>query len=99
MHLPQSQHDSKMKLMKALQKDEYSQMQKRADVNVRSLALLNEERRKMLDLPPLTAIDYNCIERAAVKLKLIVECLTIAKRMSGNALLSRDVILNQLTRQ
>jgi hypothetical protein len=29
------------------------------------MAFMNEERRKRMGLPPLTPIDYNCLERAA----------------------------------
>lgn len=36
---------------------------------------MNEERRKHLGLLPLTVIDYNCIDRAALKIKLILDCL------------------------
>ena len=65
-------------------------------MKARSLVALNEERRKRLNLPALTPIDYNCIERAAAKLKLIVDCLMVNKRMSGSALLSRDMLLKKL---
>jgi len=36
---------------------------------------MNEERRKLKNLPPLTEIDYNCIDRASIKLKFILDCL------------------------
>ena len=52
-----------------------------------------------MHLPALTSIDYNCMERAAKKLKLIVNCLMLSRRMSGYALVSKDVIINQMIKQ
>jgi len=63
------------------------------------MALLNEERRRRLKLPPLTPIDYNCIERAAQKLKLIIDCLMLSRRMSGFALVPKDVVVTQMIKQ
>ena len=39
------------------------------------IALMNEERRRIKQLPSLTQLDYNCIDRAAIKLRLILDCL------------------------
>jgi len=39
------------------------------------VALMNEERRKVKSLPPISQIDYNCLDRAAIKLRLILDCL------------------------
>lgn len=55
------------------------------------IALLNEERRKLKSLPPLTQIDYNCIDRAAIKLRLIIDCLQLERRVSGVTLVPRDL--------
>jgi hypothetical protein len=63
------------------------------------MALLNEERRRLLKLPPLTPVDYNCIERAATKLKLIVDTLTVKKRMSGLAIVYKDLTLLRMHRE
>ena len=57
------------------------------------MALLNEERRRRLRLPPLTAVDYNSIERAAQKLKLIIDCLMLTRRMSGYSLIAKDIVV------
>lgn len=40
-----------------------------------NLNLMNEERRRRQGLLPLTVIDYNCMDRAAVKLKIVLDCL------------------------
>lgn len=63
------------------------------------MALLNEDRRRRLKLPPLTAIDYNCFERAAQKLRLVIDCLMLSRRMSGYALVSKDLTINQMIKQ
>ena len=52
-----------------------------------------------MKLPPLTAIDYNSIERAAQKLKLIIDCLMLTRRMSGYSLISKDVVITQMLKQ
>lgn len=96
LHLPQDNHLSKFKLIKSLQADAYLNIRKRDEVQTRSLLAINEDRRKRLGLPALTPIDYNCIERAVLKLRLIVECLMISKQMSGSCLLSKDVILGKM---
>ena len=96
LHLPQDNHVNATQLIRALQSDEYLNVRKRDEVQSKSLLLLNEYRRKKLHLPALTPVDYNCIERAVMKLRLIVECLMVSKQMSGNCLLSRDVILGKM---
>ncbi len=55
--------------------------------------MLNEERRRRLKLTPLTPIDYNCMERAAQKLRLIVDCLMLSRRMNGYNVIAKDVIV------
>jgi hypothetical protein len=52
---------------------------------------MNEERRKRMNLPPLKVIDYNCIERAGIKLKLILDCLFYKRQINGLVLVPRDV--------
>ncbi len=52
-----------------------------------------------MGLPPLKPIDYNCIDRAAQKLKLIVDCLMLSRRMSGYALIAKDVVIVKLIKQ
>lgn len=55
------------------------------------IALMNEERRRIRALPPLKSVDYNCIDRAAIKLRLILDCLEIFRKMSGMTLIPRDL--------
>jgi hypothetical protein len=74
-------------------------LQKRDGMNKKNLAALNEERRRRMGLPPLKPIDYNCIDRAAQKLKLIVDCLMLSRRMSGYALIAKDVVIVKLIKQ
>jgi hypothetical protein len=42
-----------------------------------NIAKMATEKRKKKDnlLPPLTIIDYNCLDRAAQKIKMIINCL------------------------
>lgn len=63
------------------------------------MALLNEERRRRLGQSPLTAVDYNSIERAAQKLRLIIDCLMLTRRMSGYSLISKDIVVTQMLKQ
>lgn len=56
-----------------------------------NLALMNEERRKRKGLPPLSIIDYNCIDRAAFKIRTILECLFMRRQINGFCLVPRDV--------
>lgn len=65
----------------------------------KNMAYLNEERRKRLGLPPLTEVDYNCMERAAAKLKLVVDCLMLSRRMSRSTVVPKDVVVTQMFKQ
>ena len=56
---------SQYKLLQALQERGYDEHQKNTGNKFKNLTLLNEERRRLMSLPPLTSIDYNCMERAA----------------------------------
>jgi hypothetical protein len=94
LYLPTNNNHSTYRLLKALQRSSYREFEKNGGKDTKSLALLNEERRRRLFLPPLTSIDYNCMERAAFKLKLIVSCLMLSRRMSGYTLVPKDVIIN-----
>jgi hypothetical protein len=64
------------KLMKALAHKGYNERQNQnINLTQQSIAYMNEERRRRLGLLPLTVIDYNCIDRAALKLKIVLDCL------------------------
>ena len=39
------------------------------------------------------------MERAARKLKLIVNCLMLSRRMSGYSLVPKDIVINQMIKQ
>lgn len=84
--------------MKIFQEKGYETYRKNTTDQSLNMALLNEERRRLLKLPPLTPVDYNCIERAATKLKLIVDTLTVKKRMSGLAIVYKDLTLLRMHR-
>jgi DNA-binding PadR family transcriptional regulator len=96
LYLPANKESSSYKLLKALQSSGYSEFEKKSGVTRKNMAHMNEERRRRLNLPPLTSIDYNCIERAAQKLKLVIDCLMLSRRMSGDALIPKDIQLTQM---
>lgn len=96
LYLPANQATSAFRLVRALQDEAYGEVEKKNGVTRKNMAFMNEERRRRLGLPPLTAIDYNCIERAATKVKLIVDCLMLSRRMSSYAVVPKDVALTQM---
>ena len=61
----------------------YQILEKREGLSKLNIALMNEHRRKKRALPPLTAIDYNCMDRASLKLKMVLDTLDIERRISG----------------
>jgi hypothetical protein len=65
LFLPANKQGSSYNLLKALQSKPYSEIEKHTNPSKKNMAFMNEERRKRLGLPPLTEIDYNCMERAA----------------------------------
>ena len=80
------------KLMKSLAHKGYNERQNQnVQLTYQSVALMNEERRRRLGLLPLTVIDYNCIDRAALKLKIVLDCLYPRRQINGWALIPRDV--------
>ena len=56
-----------------------------------AIAIMNEERRKFKKLPPLSVVDYNCMDRAAIKIRMVIDTLQITRRISGLALTQRDL--------
>jgi hypothetical protein len=78
--------------MKRLQQKPYMEREKTNLIQPRTtLSLLNEERRRHSNLPPLTVIDYNCMDRASLKLKLVLDCLYLRRQLNGWTLVPRDV--------
>ncbi len=77
--------------MKAMSESVYRLIEKQGGLSSMHVALMNEERRKIKSLPPISQIDYNCIDRAAIKLRLILDCLQVERRMSGSTLVPRDL--------
>jgi len=62
------EYDSgQMKLLMNMQRNEYHQYKKLGGLANDVINMLNEERRKLRQLPALTLVDYNCIDRAASK--------------------------------
>ena len=52
---------------------------------------MNEHRRAKRALPPLTNIDYNCMDRASLKLKMVLDTLDIERKLSGARLRPRNL--------
>lgn len=50
-------------------------------------------------MPPLTSIDYNCIDRAAIKLKYIIECLFLKRQINGWCLVPKDIKQSLLVKE
>lgn len=98
LYLPANQASGAYQLLKALQSKPYEEVEKNTGSIRRNMAFMNEERRKRLSLPPLTSIDYNCLERAGMKLKLVLDCLMLVRRISGRTVLPRDLVVTQLSR-
>ena len=66
-------------------------MEKRNGLPSMQIAQMNEERRRIKQLPSLTKLDYNCIDRAAIKLRLILDCLQIERQISGKTIVPRNI--------
>ena len=58
-----------------MQDSVYHIMQKRGGLAKLSIAIMNEERRKQKKLPPLSVVDYNCMDRAAIKIRMVLDTL------------------------
>lgn len=61
------------------------------ELELDTIVMLNEERRKHKKLPPLTPLDYNCIDKAASKLKVVLDTMSIVRKMNGKALVKRHI--------
>jgi len=86
------EYDSgQMKLLMNMQRNEYHQYKKLGGLANDVINMLNEERRKLRQLPALTLVDYNCIDRAASKLKTILDCLFFERQGNGLCLVPRNV--------
>ena len=68
-------------------------------IDTNSIVLLNQERRKFKNLPPLTSLDYNCIDKAAIKLRTILDTLAIVRKVNGKALVKRHIREHALMEQ
>lgn len=101
MHfIPLPQTDTgQYKLIQNLQALNYFERFKNNGLIEDNVAIMNEERRKRKGLPPLAVIDYNCIDRAALKVKIIIECLFLRRQINGWGLVPRDVKESLLTRE
>lgn len=94
MLLPK-QKTNEFRLICAMQKSIYHLLEKKGGINSMVINLMNEERRKIKELPPLSVIDYNCIDRAAKKVRMVLDCLQIDRRMSGFTLVPRNLKYRQ----
>jgi hypothetical protein len=90
---------NQIKLMQAMSQSVYWLLEKKGGLSSMQVALMNEERRRIKSLPALTQLDYNCIDRAAIKLRLILDCLQIERRISGKALVPRNLKHQQSIQQ
>lgn len=86
-------NSNQWKLILSLQDDVYAWLNKKGGLNKNSVSLMNEERRKQQGLPPLSTLDYNCIDRASIKLRLVIDTLQVVRQLNGVNLVSRDMIL------
>ena len=76
MSLPRDRGKT-VELLKAMKESVYHLQEKKGGLSKLSIALMNEHRRKKRSLPPLSAIDYNCMDRASLKLKLVIDTLAL----------------------
>lgn len=63
-----------------------------------SIAFLNEERRKHRKLPPLSNLDYNCMDRASIKLRKVLDSLQLERTLAGTKLVPRNLKQQHLWR-
>ena len=80
-----------VELLKAMKESVYHLLEKKGGLSKLNIAIMNEHRRKKRSLPPLTAIDYNCMDRASLKLKMVLDTLSIDRRISGLTLVPRNL--------
>ena len=84
-------HGRQVELLKAMKESVYSLLEKRGGLSKLNIAIMNEHRRKKRELPPLTAVDYNCMDRASLKLKMVLDTLAIERRISGLTVMPRNL--------
>ena len=82
-----------MALLEAMKDSVYHLLEKRGGLSKLSIAFMNEHRRKKKNLPPLTPVDYNCMDRASLKLRMVLDTLSIHRRISGLALKPRNLAI------
>ena len=85
--------------MCALQDSVYHMLEKKGGLAKLAIALMNEERRRIKKLPPLSVVDYNCMDRASIKVKMVLDTLQLERRISGMALVTRDLALHRRLRR
>ena len=66
-------------------------LEKQGGLSKLHIAFMNEHRRKKKALPPLTEIDYNCMDRASLKLKLVLDTLALERGINGMKLKPRNM--------
>jgi hypothetical protein len=81
---------NQFKLLKNMQAKNYFELNSTPLENT-AIVLLNEERRRYKKLPPLTPLDYNCIDKAASKLNTVLDTLSIVRKINGKALIKRHL--------
>jgi hypothetical protein len=74
------------KLLKNMLDDQYHLYEHKKLGSLENIVIMNEVRRKTLQLPPLKPIDYDCIDKSSKKLKIILDCLEIIRRPNGISL-------------
>lgn len=80
-----------LELLRAMKESVYSLLEKRGGLSKLNIAIMNEHRRKKKALPPLTAVDYNCMDRASLKLKMVLDTLSIQRRINGLTVMPRNL--------
>lgn len=84
-------HGRQVELLRAMKESIYFMLEKKGGLSRLNIAIMNETRRKKRKLPPLTAIDYNCMDRASLKIKMVLDTLSIERKISGLTLKPRNL--------
>ena len=87
--LPDSK-TNQFKLLKNMQAKNYFEVNAK-ELGLENIVLMNEERRRYKKLPPLTPLDYNCIDKAASKIKTVLDTLSIVRKVNGKTLVKRNM--------
>ena len=89
---------NRFKLLKNMQAKSYFELNAKG-LELDTILLMNQERRRHKKLPPLTPLDYNCIDKAATKLKTILDTMSVIRKINGKFLQSNSNIGRAIVRR